>query len=251
LCLYIVIAISSILATQPSHAARVAHLEKFLLVARQNSLVCDNTRKMRVLSWDLGKKNMAYCYINFQDAQTPPEVLRWASIDIAFAGTTMRDFSENLIDYIMENEWMVTEVDVCVMESQSRFAPTLQSLASVIHATLYTLAKLRYSQIRFANVSGSVKFKQFLQADVAEDDSVKQVYTKHKKIGQYLTKAFLRQWGDTETLATFKELKYNRDMSDALCNACAYMKIHHRGDIPPFQGVTDEDRDLKLTRAKK
>jgi hypothetical protein len=195
---------------------------------------------MKVLSWDIGRKNMAFCHLDTQP-NDKPTILHWASIDISASGSTTRDFTENLIDYIHAHTWMSTDVDICVMEVQSRFAPLLQCFACAIHACLYAINP----QMKFANISASSKFKKFAQIEIEPNDSKKQVYTKHKRLAQCLCKSFLRQWSiEAGICEQYGATGYNTDMADALCNAAAYLGVHHKDHLPKFDDVLECDQDL-------
>ena len=181
---------------------------------------------MRVLSWDIGKKNMAYCLLEFheQPATTandpsPPRVLQWGTIDITTTGKTTRDYTQNLIDFIKQHMDWIQQTELCLLENQSKYAPTLQCLAAALHAALYSLVPT----MRFANVSASLKFKTFLQADITEADTAKSTYTKHKKLGQQLVVTLLGQWNDVGALELFAQINQNKDMADALTNAAAFI----------------------------
>lgn len=187
----------------------------------------------RILSWDIGKKNMAYCHLDVSVSTC--RVLHWATVDLAPTAKldgskpTLRDCEEALVEHILLNQWMVTDVDVCVLESQSPYAPQLQCLASAIHTTIYTLARClnqSYPPPLFVNICASAKFRTFhCQPEVVDGETRKQQYTKHKKTAQQLALFLLEQWGDKAALMQFQAASCNRDMADALCNGAAHVFI--------------------------
>ena len=88
---------------------------------------------MKVLSWDIGIKNLAYCIVEFND--DVPKILHWEIIE----NTPNRDslkLHNEIIDNIDERSHLL-DVDYVLIEKQPSFNPTMRMVSSSLYTYFY------------------------------------------------------------------------------------------------------------------
>ena len=189
----------------------------------------------RILSFDIGKINLAYCLIEVNDDPTiMPVVQEWGKIDLTLGKggkTTMRECISNLAKIINSMQFMWTyEIPThVIIESQGQHAVALQSIGVALLGMLDVLSRVQYNkEVTTACITPSTKFKKFGEPNYEAGDTKNKQYTKRKQRSVEMATNFLMQWGDANAAKLFADSKNDRDLADAMTNACAYIQIHIR-----------------------
>jgi hypothetical protein len=97
---------------------------------------------MKVLSWDIGIKNLAYCIV---DSDTK-EIFHWEVIE----NTPSRDSLKlhNEIINNLESRPHLLKVDVLLLEKQPSFNPTMRMVSSSLYTYFYIRGVLQYTPER-------------------------------------------------------------------------------------------------------
>ena len=188
----------------------------------------------RILSFDLGFRNLSYCMITFEEGYLPV-IEVWDNIVLTeIRRPTTSQVVEAGSRFVQQNEWTYLAPQIVVFEAQMKVNPKMQKLASAIHSAMYALAHEHgNTQIRFEYVKPILKFNYFVvggtaSASLLNDPDKKmtagQLYKWRKQTAVKLCKEFLREWGDTEFLSFYTNTcNESPDMADSMTNACAFV----------------------------
>lgn len=198
----------------------------------------------RLLSFDMGFRNLSYCLIEFHDGtnDTPvhaPQIMRWGTESIIdLKRPTTAQIIEAGARFVVRNPWTYDEPDIVVFEVQMKTNPKMQKLLACMHAMIYAFAANVGNEIVIDYVKPKLKFTYFdtmvphLTQSPPAGMTASQEYRHRKRVAAAMTEAFLAMWsptysGDEKTLFIdlFHETKPNFDLADSLTNACAYAKL--------------------------
>ena len=184
----------------------------------------------RVLSIDLGTKNLAYCVLERRDSEPSTKILRWGILNVHEAlrqkkskkTPTISDLNCAL-QQTLANERLEEGVDLVAIENQpagfhKRANTKMKTLSHCIEA--YMWHRLPSKKIRFVNPKSKFSFSDKDEvARVAKLRKSTERYKEHKRMACEATKRFLS--GDTCELATglldmWTSSKKKDDLADCL-----------------------------------
>lgn len=85
---------------------------------------------MKVISYDIGRKNLAWCVVRLQDfSDAAPEILQCKNI--ALEGSNMQQWVQSMQDQVAK--WHRVTLDACLIESQPALNPQAVALAQALH----------------------------------------------------------------------------------------------------------------------
>jgi hypothetical protein len=177
---------------------------------------------MKILSWDIGIKNLAYCLIDVPSDGSNPAVLEWKTICVECGGK-FRDCLEKFIEHAYSQQWMYTEPNIVLIEFQLRSNPLMQQMAATVHATLKALSIAANHNLEIAYINSSTKFRTFGGVDSDDGATRSQKYKDTKNKAREIALFVLENWADSDGLNTFDDNDKSYDLADALGNAAAYM----------------------------
>lgn len=182
----------------------------------------------RILSFDLGTRNLACCHLEAaSDPGAPPAIRDWSVVDILVEdGCRVKDcrtvplskLVEHLLAYARRREpqYRAFDPDVVAIEQQpsSRFCPNTKTkvLSHVLQA--YFRLALPRAEVVFVNPKQP---KKHLEA-AAEIKKIKKSgsrYAKTKKLAVDETRRLLAAAGDAERVAWFDAQKKRDDLADS------------------------------------
>lgn len=179
----------------------------------------------RILSFDLGFRNLSYCLLDLEPGLIP-EILRWGTDTITeLTKPTASNIIEAGSEWIMTNQWTYLEPDIVVFETQMKINQKMQKLAASMHSTIHTMTTLVGSNIKCFYIKPRVKFDIFIFDDIPTKPTKSDrgsLYRWRKQVAVSMAKCFLRRWNADHHLELFEECNCNPDMADSLTNGCAF-----------------------------
>ena len=89
---------------------------------------------MKILSWDIGIKNLSYC---LYDTQATPNILDWNVIDISQNGKEIIDLQREMVKQLDQLPHLYN-VDYVILENQPTFNIKMKTIASAVY-TYYVI----------------------------------------------------------------------------------------------------------------
>lgn len=203
---------------------------------------------MRVLSIDVGIRNLAYSILELkEDGGGSISVQEWDTIDLFPTATTaarkhgISEVCRALIKALNEKVVFTTDVSdiqLVLIEDQPNYA----GVTSLKAAQFYMQAF--FENIAFASPSGHTPVVKLVKpvikmkmADVLPQETRDELsdknknnsmskYRRTKMMAVQVTKQFFRKSGDLSSLEQFEKLK-KPDVADTICQALAYMREHY------------------------
>jgi hypothetical protein len=165
---------------------------------------------MRIISWDIGIKNLAYCIL------VNNKIEKWDTISLIKEDEKVKKISlntltERLIKEIMSKEELFN-IDYVLLENQPCLKnPIMKSLQIIIY-TVYFLDKLKRKRINEILLINACNKLKVYKGPVINLD-VKSSYQKRKKLSVLHTQYFLKETGQEEILKNI-----NKKKIDDLCD---------------------------------
>tara|TARA_B100001996_G_scaffold335367_1_gene286043 strand:+ start:3351 stop:4226 length:876 start_codon:yes stop_codon:yes gene_type:complete len=172
----------------------------------------------RILSIDVGIKNLALCLLD-----GPDQIEFWEVFDIGNTTDTTRHLT-NLYKKLDSTPiiWDKTRIKTIVIEKQPSFNPKMRTMASALH--MFFVMKGFKHIIQY-----SPKYKLQLCKDISEYEG-STTYAKNKKRSIDTTRYFIslnpvmsKQW-----LSKFNSAKKKDDFADSYLQGVSYYKVYKR-----------------------
>ena len=166
---------------------------------------------MKILSFDVGIKNLAYCIIDTENLQ----IEKWNIIDItASRNDNACAHMVNLLDKYSE----LLDCDLVLIEKQ----PSKNNKMRIIEGLLNAYFVIRGMTNKESKINTVTVYsaKHKLGKDTFKG---KANYTQRKKLGIFRTSAFLKQYKQTDEINTiFDKSKKKDDLADSLLQALSH-----------------------------
>jgi flagellar biosynthesis chaperone FliJ len=174
---------------------------------------------MFVLSFDIGVKNLAYCYAD--DGM----ITKWGTLDI-FADNIYAISSKCML--LLQHNFSDLEIDVVLLENQPvQKNPKMKSIQMVVYSYFLYQQQIVNRNIRniiFQSASNKNKFMNNFDVVVRP---YKSKYTMNKKKAISCTRSILENEENTEWLDFFNSHKKQDDLADS------YLQLLHYIDYTP------------------
>jgi len=142
--------------------------------------------RMKVISWDIGITNLAYCL--FEDNK----IIDWNIIDISISTKKkkLNLISEKLIKNVNKEKYL--NVDYVLIENQPCLKnPIMKSIQMILYS-IYMIHKCKDNQIGIFLINASNKLKVYKGPEIKLDKEYKSKYTIRKKMAIRHTQYFLK-----------------------------------------------------------
>jgi len=165
---------------------------------------------MYVITFDIGVKNLAFCYVNVNPDNTF-SVLEWNCVSIIDKETKVKkigisELTDVLLDYLVNNFGNDKPFDYIFIENQPA---VMNGLMKSISMVVYTFFKMKKQGIvQFINVTNKLKCSK------NPNKTMKGLsYNDRKKLAIHLTKEYLQEKAP-EKIEWFNKIKKADDYSD-------------------------------------
>ena len=184
---------------------------------------------MRVLSIDVGIKNLSYCVLKSTECGEIG-VLRWDVLKLVDGKCTkigIETLTECLVECLLETFGDDFEADVVLIENQpSLVNPTMKTVGAAIY-TYFTMLKVQFGNVKavkFVSASSKLKCKKMSELS-ATSDVVTNAYKGRKKASIDLCRLYLPDICP-ERMAWFQDQPKRDDLSDAMLLGVYYIETH-------------------------
>ena len=176
---------------------------------------------MKILSWDIGIKNLAYCLINIDDDTDTINIEDWNIIKVTEdAKESVYIITTKLIEQIKKLNFESKNIDVVLIENQ----PVLKNpKMKTIQTVLYSYFLIKQSELKVFNeikfISASLKLKVYDGPEI--EITCKSKYTRTKKLAVAHTKYFLKD--NSLMLDFFTNHNKKDDLADCYLQSLYYI----------------------------
>lgn len=177
---------------------------------------------MRVLSFDIGIHNLAFCLLETTQGVAGAVIEDWDVIDLKKDRNvkhTFTDIAESLM-HELHDRFVDDNYDLVVIENQPvQKNPTMKSIQMIVFTYFMVLRHQRNPDCRIALVSASNKLKVREKPEGLDSISAASKYAITKKKGialaeHYLANVLTRV--NADTIAVFHKHKKRDDLADSL-----------------------------------
>ena len=178
--------------------------------------------RTRVLAIDVGIKNLSYCHMTSNSADTKDmQILDWENVcvtDDKCNKIKMEALTEQVLQALMERFDDEFETDVVVIENQPMLKNGMMKTVSVIIYTFFNMLKVQYGnikEVRFISATNKLKCKKVAALGKSID-----TYKDRKRLSIEVVKQYLQEICP-EKIAWFSGLSKADDYAD-----CALFAIY-------------------------
>lgn len=192
---------------------------------------------MKILSFDVGIKNLAYCIFDSQSQK----IQNWNIIDItAKKNDNACAHMVNLLDKYPE----LLQCDLVLIEKQ----PSRNNKMRIVEGLLNAYFVIKGITSKESDITQVIVYsaKHKLGKDTFRGKSN---YTQRKKLGVFRSEAFLKQYPQTDEFHTmFITSKKKDDLADSLLQALSYINVDIKCDTKSF---TENEKVISRKPSKK
>lgn len=185
---------------------------------------------MHILSFDIGIKNLAYCYFEFDKILDIIKIKDWNVLDIS--SSNKADQSSILLKKL-DDKFKDIELDYVVIENQPALKnPIMKTIQVIVHSYFQYQKVLHNRQIDVHNINARNKIKN-AEALMKSYDCPNIVctatpsnkYKWNKEASILYTQQFLEYKHLEENLAFFKTFKKKDDLADTLLQGLYFVHL--------------------------
>jgi hypothetical protein len=191
---------------------------------------------MRILSFDVGIVNLAYCII---ESQPTPKIVHWEVVELAKRGNTFSahiassGIAELYLTLItqLDTRKHLLDVDIVLIEKQPSFNPKMRIVAGCLQTYFYIRGVVDKTaqpikSVEFFSPKHKLKCYTGPELDISSKNgkTVKGKYAQTKKMGIAIARSKLEEHSETaEFLQLFESSKKRDDLSDCYLQALTYI----------------------------
>ncbi len=186
---------------------------------------------MRVLSFDVGIVNLAYCIL---DSETN-NITHWEIIELTKKGNSfsahiassgIAELYLTLINQLDQRPFLL-ETDIVIIEKQPSFNPKMRIVAGCLQTYFYirgVVDKPGIKSIEFFSPKHKLKCYDGPALDISRNGKVvKGKYAQTKKMGIEIARVKLQEYSQTNWIDFFEKNKKKDDLSDCYLQAMTYL----------------------------
>lgn len=178
---------------------------------------------MKILSIDVGIKNLSYCCVNVDKESI--EVLAWENVCVIESNckkTSLEELTEHMLIALNIHFDDKFEADVVLIENQPMLKNGLMKTMSVVIYTFFNILRLQFGNVgavKFISACNKLKCKKFKELDKQEIKTYKDRKQASVKLAtKYVETMF------PEKNEWFKSLHKNDDVADCMLFAIYYIE---------------------------
>ena len=207
---------------------------------------------MKILSFDVGIKNLAYCILNYNEDGI--KIIHWEIISLnakfsAHINTSgISDLYLSLINNLDERTFLL-DTDVVLIEKQPSFNPQMRIIAGCLQTYFYirgVVDKKTIKTVEFFSPKNKLKCYSGPELDITSKNGtlVKSKYSQTKKLGVVIARIKLEENGETIFKNLFEISKKKDDLSDCYLQALTYILFKNQINQPKVK--TDIKTGVKM-----
>lgn len=224
---------------------------------------------MKVLSFDVGIVNLAYCIIekngdedpriksnNGVVAESSPTILYWEIIELSKKGNTfsahiatsgIAELYLTLINQLDQRPHL-RDVDIVLIEKQPSFNPKMRIIAGCLQTYFYIRGVVdkptdKIRSVEFFSPKHKLKCYDGPELDISSKNGkiVKGKYAQTKKMGVAIAKTKLEEYNESsQMIQVFENSKKKDDLSDCYLQALTYLMFKQRSEAALPRGSKDQ-----------
>ncbi len=182
---------------------------------------------MKILSFDIGLKNLAYCICNFIDDTVNIE--RWSveCLSTSKKPIPLDELNKRIIHFFDSNPEFL-KVDQVLIEQQPTKNPLMKNISIMIH-TYFIIRGIVDKAINNSDITRVLFFSPKNKLKIYDGPEIictlKSRYSQRKKIGIIQTRYFIDKLNLTEYTELFEKSKKKDDLADSFLQALCYFKL--------------------------
>ena len=210
---------------------------------------------MKILSFDVGIINLAYCII---ESENEPKIIHWEIITINESGKNFTahisssGVSELYINLIKQLDLRqhLLNVDIVLIEKQPSFNPKMRIIAGCLQTYFYirgVVDRNIIKSVEFFSPKNKLKCYTGPELDISRNGKiVKGKYAQTKKMGVLIARSKLEEYTETkEKCDFFENSKKKDDLSDCYLQALTYIDFK-KVNLKEPKKLKFNKKDLKI-----
>lgn len=175
----------------------------------------------RILSIDVGIKNLSYCYLNTDKSKT--QILDWGNLCVTEENSKkikLENLTEEVLLTLQDNFDDDFEADVVLIENQPMLKNGMMKTVSVIIYTYFNMLKIQYGniqEVRFISATNKLKCSK------VDQNINKSNYKDRKKLSIQVAKLYLEKIAP-DKISWFETHKKSDDFADSLNQAIFFIE---------------------------
>lgn len=174
----------------------------------------------RIIAFDVGIKNLAYCDMNFDDQEET--INRLESLSLTGDAKHLDLLARSLFDTLQHQFPPDLRFDLVMIENQPvKINPVMKSIQMMI----YSFFVMRHDKVKLVAASNKTKMLNLLEADtvqnITEQLTLSSKYANTKRMSILIADHLLAK-ADSAVHAKFKASKKKDDLADAYLMCCFY-----------------------------
>ena len=209
---------------------------------------------MKVLSFDVGIVNLAYCIIE-KNGDEEPKILHWEIIELSKKGNTfsahiatsgIAELYLTLINQLDQRPHLC-DIDIVLIEKQPSFNPKMRIIAGCLQTYFYIRGVVdkpadKIRSVEFFSPKHKLKCYDGPELDISSKNGkiVKGKYAQTKKMGVAIAKTKLEDYNESEWVKVFENSKKKDDLSDCYLQALTYLMFKQRSEAALPRGSKEQ-----------
>jgi len=213
---------------------------------------------MKILSFDVGIVNLAYCII--ETNENGPKILYWEIIELSKKGSTFSAHIASsgiaelylvLINQLDQREHL-RDVDIVLIEKQPSFNPKMRIIAGCLQTYFYIRGVVdkptdKIRSVEFFSPKHKLKCYDGPELDISSKNGkiVKGKYAQTKKMGVAIARTKLEEYSETSQIPFFENHKKKDDLSDCYLQALTYLMFKSAPSRSSKRSVKETKASIK------
>jgi hypothetical protein len=194
---------------------------------------------MKLIGWDIGIKNLAYCVVEIKNENF--KIIDWNIIDLRndnqiegkkkCAKISLKDLSRSLYENLEDNK-IFKNFDYVIIENQPVLKnPTMKSIQMILYSyfAFKSLKLKNFKDLILMNASNKMKvYTKPIDSELTEKiTKLKSKYSRNKKLSILHSQLILDSYSTKDWLEFFNSNKKKDDLADSFL-MCMYFGIKNK-----------------------